>query len=110
MTKHLSKYRSPTIEIGFDRSSLLLVWEEVFANHDEVKPDTIIEAWKKENWEGMVFNITEAGLKAIVSSPWYLNYISYGSDAMKIYLEDPQAFGGTEEQERLVIGGEVSSH
>jgi len=26
---------------------------------------------------------------------------------MKIYLEDPQAFGGTAEQERLVIGGEV---
>ena len=55
----------------------------------------------------MVYNITEAGLKAIVSSPWYLNYISYGSDAMKIYLEDPQAFGGTEEQEKLVVGGEV---
>lgn len=85
------------------------MWEEVFVNHDEVTPDTIIEAWKKENWEGVVYNITQAGLRTIVSSPWYLNYISYGSDAMKIYLEDPQAFGGSEEQERLVVGGEVRS-
>jgi hexosaminidase len=83
------------------------VWQEVFDNHDEVTPETIIEVWKKENWETVVDAITKAGLRTIVSSPWYLNYISYGSDVMKIYLEDPQAFGGTAEQERLVIGGEV---
>ena len=80
----------------------------MFSNHDMVKPDTIIEIWKKENWESVVDAVTKAGLRTIVSSPWYLNYISYGSDSMKIYLEDPQAFGGTEEQERLVVGGEVS--
>ena len=80
----------------------------MFSNHDMVKPDTIIEVWKKENWESVVDAVTKAGLRTIVSSPWYLNYISYGSDSMKIYLEDPQAFGGTEEQERLVVGGEVS--
>ena len=80
----------------------------MFSNHDMVKPDTIIEVWKKENWESVVDAVTKAGLRTIVSSPWYLNYISYGSDSMKIYLEDPQAFGGTEEQERLVVCGEVS--
>ena len=84
------------------------VWEEVFSNHDMVKPDTIIEVWKKENWETVVDAITKQGLRAIVSSPWYLNYISYGSDVMKYYLEDPQAFGGTDEQAKLVVGGEVS--
>lgn len=80
----------------------------MFTNQDLVKPDTIIEVWKKENWETVVDAVTKKGLRAIVSSPWYLNYISYGSDAMKIYLEDPQAFGGTEERQKLVIGGEVS--
>lgn len=55
-------------------------------NGDQVTPETIIEVWKKENWEGVVYNVTQKGLRTILSSPWYLNYISYGSDAMKLYL------------------------
>ena len=58
----------------------------MFVNGDQVTPETIIEVWKKENWEGVVYNVTQKGLRTILSSPWYLNYISYGSDAMKLYL------------------------
>jgi len=79
----------------------------VFDNQDQMKPDTIVEVWKVENWQEEVLNVTKAGFKTIVSSPWYLNYISYGSDAMIRYLEDPQDFGGTPDQESLVVGGEV---
>ena len=53
------------------------------------------------------FQVTDRGLRAILSSPWYLNYISYGSDWVKYYQVDPQGFGGTEKQKRLVMGGEV---
>jgi len=82
----------------------------VFDNHVAVKPDTIIEVWRSENWQSEMDAVTKQGLRAIVSAPWYLNYITFGSDAMNYYMEDPQAFGGTEEQEKLVVGGEVSSN
>ena len=51
--------------------------------------------------------VTGEGLRAILSSPWYLNYISYGSDWTKYYKEDPYHFNGAEEQKQLVIGGEA---
>lgn len=36
-------------------------------------------------WQGEVFNVTAAGFRAIISSPWYLNYISYGLDWPQYY-------------------------
>ena len=48
--------------------------------------------------------VTSKGLRAILSSPWYLNYINYGSDWTKYYLAEPLDFYGGEEQKALVIG------
>ena len=56
----------------------------------------------------MHLQATAAGHRVLLSSPWYLNYISYGIDWPKYYEIDPQEFGGTLQQKRLVIGGEVS--
>lgn len=52
--------------------------------------------------------ITKAGYRAILSAPWYLNYINYGSDWVNYYKADPQNFAGSEQQKKLVIGGEVT--
>lgn len=83
-----------------------IVWQEVFDNGVQVKDDTIIHVWKGQ-WEWELSKITEKGLRTILSSPWYLNYIDYGSDWTKYYLAEPHDFYGGEEQKKLVIGGEA---
>ena len=51
--------------------------------------------------------VTQSGHEAILSAPWYLNYIKYGSDWIKYYDIDPLQFGGNSTQQDLLLGGEV---
>ena len=51
--------------------------------------------------------MTSNGYKAILSAPWYLNYIDYGSDWTKYYKVDPMKFGGKDEDVMHLLGGEV---
>lgn len=39
-------------------------------------------------------NVTSAGYKTLLSTPWYLNRISYGQDWHVHYKADPQDFAG----------------
>ena len=55
--------------------------------------------------------MTSAGYLALLSSPWYLNVVSYGALEdlwADFYSADPQNFTGTEAQRAKVIGGELS--
>ncbi|KAA8584372.1 hypothetical protein FQN60_008157 [Etheostoma spectabile] len=74
-----------------------------------LKPDTIIHVWKgnQEQYQSEMANVTSAGYQTLLSTPWYLNRISYGQDWQVHYKADPQDFNGTEEQKKLVIGGEA---
>jgi len=83
-----------------------IVWQEVFDNEVEVKNDTIIHVWK-EHWESEMVKVTSKGLRTILSSPWYLNYISYGTDWTKYYNVEPLSFTNGTIAEELVIGGEA---
>ena len=51
--------------------------------------------------------MTGDGYRAILSAPWYLNYIDYGSDWTQYYKVDPTDFGGKDDNFKLVVGGEV---
>jgi hexosaminidase len=83
-----------------------LVWEEVFDNGAHITRDTVVDAWKG-HWQITVAEITYAGYRAVLSQPWYLNYISYGDDIWQYYQVEPTAFPGTPAQKQLVVGGEA---
>ncbi len=57
----------------------------------------------------MCFQITKSGYRALLSAPWYLNYISYGADWVKYYGVDPMDFPGDDRQKKLLMGGEVGA-
>ncbi|XP_028274509.1 beta-hexosaminidase subunit beta isoform X1 [Parambassis ranga] len=85
------------------------IWQEVFDNGVKLKPDTIIHVWKgnKQQYQNEMANVTSSGYNTLLSTPWYLNRISYGQDWQGVYRADPQDFEGTEDQKKLVIGGEA---
>ena len=59
----------------------------------QVAANTVVEVWKGEYQKEMAA-VTAKGYKVLLSSPWYLDYISYGKDWYKYYLADPQDFNG----------------
>lgn len=83
-----------------------VIWQEVVDSNITVKPDTIVEVWKGE-WQSELATVTGQGLRAILSSPWYLDYISYGADWGSYYDTEPESFGGSDAQNALVMGGEA---
>ncbi|XP_078420011.1 beta-hexosaminidase subunit beta isoform X2 [Cetorhinus maximus] len=83
-----------------------MVWQEVFDNGVKLKPDTIIHVWKG-GYQQQMAAVTAAKFHALLSSPWYLNVISYGQDWRRIYTVEPYNFNGTAAQKKLVIGGEA---
>ncbi|XP_006824994.1 beta-hexosaminidase subunit beta-like [Saccoglossus kowalevskii] len=85
-----------------------LVWQEVFDNGVKVATDTVIHTWKG-GYTDELGKITKAGYKTVLSSPWYLNYISdpYDEPWKNYYKIDPQNFSGSQAQKDLVMGGEA---
>ncbi|NXV77618.1 HEXB hexosaminidase, partial [Atlantisia rogersi] len=84
-----------------------VVWQEVFDNKAQLKPDTVVQVWKNNLYALELSSVTGAGLTAVLSAPWYLDYISYGQDWKKYYSIEPLNFPGSEKQKKLLIGGEA---
>lgn len=84
-----------------------VVWQEVFDADIRLPNTSIVNVWKGQ-FERELQNVTGRGFRAVLSSCWYLNKISYGYDWFTYYNCDPHQFNGSEHQKSLVIGGEAS--
>lgn len=99
-------YLNKLVAITDELKKISVVWQEVFDDNVNIKPDsTIVNVWKQNHWSEEMYKVTKAGFQTILSSPWYLNYISYGLDWPKFYAADPQSDIMTKQQKDLVVGG-----
>ncbi|XP_055488108.1 beta-hexosaminidase subunit beta isoform X2 [Leucoraja erinacea] len=101
-----SFYIQNVVDIVASNLKGYMVWQEVFDNGVKLKSDSIVHVWKG-GYQKEMAAATAAKFHVLVSSPWYLNVISYGQDWRKIYLVEPCNFNGTEAQKKLVLGGEA---
>ncbi|XP_036005244.1 beta-hexosaminidase subunit alpha isoform X2 [Fundulus heteroclitus] len=84
-----------------------VVWQDVFDYHKRRKSLSVVEVWKQGCYLCEVRRVVKAGLRVILASPWYLDQPGPTHNWARYYNVWPLAFKGTEEQKRLVIGGEV---
>lgn len=83
-----------------------IVWQEVFTNGVRLPNETVVHVWLG-NKSYLLGQITKKGLKALLSTCWYLDHLGTGGDWSKFYQCDPHDFPGTAAQKKLVIGGEA---
>jgi len=81
-------------------------------NGVKVDKDAVIQVWKgrEDEWREMARNVTSKGYQMVLSSPFYLNYITYQSplnDWEKTYNVDISSFTEDPKQKDLVIGAEI---
>ncbi|XP_063065913.1 beta-hexosaminidase subunit beta isoform X2 [Engraulis encrasicolus] len=104
-----SYYIQRLLDIVSTTSKGYMIWQEVFDNGVKLKPDTLVHVWMNgaSGFGEELARVTAAGFNTLLSAPWYLDWISYGQDWEKYYKAEPQDFKGTEQQKKLVIGGEA---
>uniref|UniRef100_A0A674CDP9 Beta-hexosaminidase subunit beta n=1 Tax=Salmo trutta TaxID=8032 RepID=A0A674CDP9_SALTR len=102
-----SFYSQRLLDIVTTTNKGYMIWQEVFDNG--VKADSLIHMWKgnQQQYQAEMMRVTASGYQTLLSTPWYLNRISYGQDWQATYKVDPQNFNGTDTQKKLVIGGEA---
>ncbi|XP_004447148.2 beta-hexosaminidase subunit beta [Dasypus novemcinctus] len=102
-----SFYVQKLLKIISTTNKSAIVWQEVFDDGLKLFPGTIVEIWKGGEYYKEQSLVTKAGFPVILAAPWYLDWISYGQDWRKYYEVEPLNFEGTEEQKKLIIGGEA---
>ena len=87
-----------------------IVWQEVFDKGSLLSNRSTVHVWLGDwvhEWRSKLKEITDQGIRVILSSPWYLNHIKYGIDWEPFYEVEPRGFAASERQKNLVLGGSV---
>ncbi|CAF3467067.1 unnamed protein product, partial [Rotaria sp. Silwood2] len=102
-----------------------IVWQDVWDEKVELPSGTIIQVWKDTSdnsafgsWASYLNEAANEGYNVILSSPWYINYISYGKyntntsvmnlEFFKYYEVEPlRLFSGSDEAKKRILGGEA---
>uniref|UniRef100_A0A671V8D4 Beta-hexosaminidase n=1 Tax=Sparus aurata TaxID=8175 RepID=A0A671V8D4_SPAAU len=84
-----------------------IVWQDVFDYHERRTSLSVVEVWRAGCYLCEVRRVVKAGLRVILASPWYLDQPGPTHNWARYYTVWPLAFKGSEEQKKLVIGGEV---
>ncbi|XP_071392384.1 beta-hexosaminidase subunit alpha [Centroberyx affinis] len=106
-TKLESYYMEKIVNITSALNKTAIVWQDVFDYHERRNSLSVVEVWRDGCYLCEVRRVTKAGFKVILASPWYLDKPGPTHDWARYYTVWPLAFKGTEEQKKLVIGGEV---
>jgi len=110
-------YTTRLLDLARQLNKKVTVWQDVYDNGVKLDKSTQIQIWKDtsilpehKKWYEYLNQMTAEGYKVILSSPWYINLVSYGyQEWYKWYTVEPFSnFNGTVEQQKLVIGGEVA--
>uniref|UniRef100_A0A671V144 Beta-hexosaminidase n=1 Tax=Sparus aurata TaxID=8175 RepID=A0A671V144_SPAAU len=96
-TKLEAFYIENIVNITSALNKTSIVWQDVFDYHERVSTPQQI-------WD---LQVVKAGLRVILASPWYLDQPGPTHNWARYYTVWPLAFKGSEEQKKLVIGGEV---
>uniref|UniRef100_A0A8C9ZQI0 Beta-hexosaminidase n=1 Tax=Sander lucioperca TaxID=283035 RepID=A0A8C9ZQI0_SANLU len=104
-TKLEAFYMEKIVNITSALKKTSIVWQDVFDYHERV----MLHIWKgtPASYKEELSRMTKAGMRVLLAAPWYINHIAYGQDWRNYYTVQPLNFSGTEEQKKLVIGGEV---
>jgi hexosaminidase len=87
-------------------NSKYIVGEEAFLNGVYLPINTPVHVRKGGGLDALAA-LTKAGNSGIYSGCWYLDDLSNGGDWVKFYNCEVLDFSGTDEQKKLVLGGEA---
>uniref|UniRef100_A0AAR2JL06 Beta-hexosaminidase n=1 Tax=Pygocentrus nattereri TaxID=42514 RepID=A0AAR2JL06_PYGNA len=106
-TKLESYYMENIVNITAALNKTSIVWQDVFDYRERHRAHYVVEVWKGGCYLCEMRRMTKAGLKVILAAPFYLDLPGPTHNWARYYNVRPLAFKGTEQQKKLVIGGEV---
>ncbi|XP_055372164.1 beta-hexosaminidase subunit beta-like [Condylostylus longicornis] len=104
---HLQKkFMEKVTRMATNNSVNPIVWQEAMVENVNMPEGTVVQVWLGD-WRKLFSEFTNAGHHVLLSECWYLDHLSTGGDWLKYYRCEPENFNGTNEQKKLVLGGEA---